>query len=1031
MNGMQNQMSGTWHATYGVNDRQRVIQILSSTLKDVQSGQYDEQKAAAMALDFEKYTFLKASSRDEYLKMIKAKVTQLRQGRAAPAAAAPKNDASMPYYNRVARNPQGQPQSQPIPQAQPQAQVQQLHQPQAPPQSAPQTQQQLLQPTQQQIQQISAMIRTVPIPSVLLAKIPNLPPNVNTWPQIYDCFQRKVIPSSVMPAVKEIHNAHLQLALRQHQLQKLAQFRRMSANGDANFSNVSNMNFNMGNSGMNTTSNVNANMNQNLNANVNQNMSSNANLNMNVGNMNMSNMNLGADSLGTNMGANMGNGMGNMGMNKMSTGNMNVGMNMNRMGNQVNNNQVNSQINNVQMNNQINTAQMNNTQMNQNHGQMNQGLNNLGGVTQNLGQNMGNVSQNMGQNMNMNNMNQNLSANHNMSNMNQFRNKQVGSVPAQKQMNPAAQPVPPKNGQPNIPITLADLAKYSADAMALLQRLQQNGSALPNMDQAQRLNFVRKYIYHQKMNALKAKPSQAPIINATPKPQLLPQVSQANPQMQNASQMQNNMSTYNQRGSVSLVLPPLTDEMKVKLHALFEEVARNNLQLRDMTHQLSEADKAKVKDTMTRIAQQFANVDSVLSYFYVLTRNIDGTKRLIQMKHMTKTIIESLQNEVYLAGPDLAEKMRGQYQKYFDYVKDQFQQRRQQQARPQPGQPAPQPAGQAQMPQPTQPPQPQSQLVGQTQHPMQQLQLQQQQPQRSAYQQQFAMQQQQQQQQHQQQQQQQQHQQVPAYGANALNQQQFMRTNMGQQQKMQQIGSSPGLPVVSPTKATFKANMPKDSAPPARRKSAKPPSAIPTPAATVPTPATLANAIKTPNSIPTPQIPQTHSNKGTPVDNLPHFENKGAVIDKVPFGSEVFGTSGTESKLLRRRELSNLDPEKFFFSALANLLELEEKTEGKISSPLLPKVPGEWTCGVKPYALVTAFRQVDTIRELTSSDVLEDFAQAVNSESKREPRVKREREEEDDIDQLFGEKKPKDNDFGMYEPVEFDEWKSWLSGLQS
>lgn len=1122
MNGMQNnQMGGTWHLTCGVNDRQKVIQVLASTLKEIQSNNFDEQKSAAMALEFEKYTFMKAQSREEYFRMIKQKVTQLRSGMRSNSQGAsnmgPSNDMGgqnmanpnmnanyMPRQQNVqimrnsiisqqAKNPQQQQHQAPQQQQRPVSQQQQLLQPQQQLLLQPQQLQlqQSLQPTQQQIQQISAMIRTVPIPQALLAKIPNLPPNVNTWTQIYDCFQKKVIPTSAMPLIKEIHNAHFQLALRQHQQQKLAQFQRMNGNtqnNDASLRMNQNSQFNIG--ANSSSGNMNSNVNNMGNVNNMNNMGNMSNMNNmnnmnNIGNMNnvgnMSNMN------------NM-NSMGNMnnvnGMNNMN--------NMNNVSNMNNVNNMNRQLqgNNMNLSQQLMQQQQNSTFRGNNKPQNMQQLQPqmpLAMGPQLLQQNPANVMKSQAQQ-------------HQTQPQLQISNASIGMGQNQQQQAANA-----KGPAPNIQITSQDLAKYSGDAMALLQRLQQNGSIQPNLDQSQKLNFVRKYIYHQKLNLWKSQKGQNPqsqggvlqlggfqsMQQPGQQPQQPPapqhaqpqsQLSQQQQQQQSMQSMQQNMSNQtlphllpmmgqipqpnatplvNQAGmnqqlfspmlgqkglsgqqpgtnvntnqmrqnSVASIMPPLTDEMKLKLRALFEEVARNNVQLKDVTMLLSEKEKFQVKDIMTRITQQYANVDSILSYFYVLTRNLEGTKRLIQMKRMTKSIMENLQRGIYLAGPDLIEKLRSQYQKYFDYVKEQITLRRQQQGGQQ--QPLQQPAQGRNVP-PGFPGNQQfaaqnvSQSTQQQNFPISnngpQMGMQPGLPP-----------------------QQQQQQQFTRNATNAQQEWQKPGANVGPQRMGGAMASSPIAPTAAsppPSQLSSKQKTPVNKRPSVaaaagRRKSTKSGS---TPSASAPTPATLANAIKTPNSISTPHLPQSQSNKSTPAGNSPYLDNKNPAVVDVPLLGDVFGVSSADSKLMKRRELSTSDPEKFFFAALANLLDVQDPengqasgksiTNGNAKSPLSPNVSGEWSSDVKPFAIASAFRQVEFIKELTSSDILNECREMVEQEAlvKKETSVKREREEESELALLFGEKKLKteESDFEKYlhEPVEFDEWKGWINSLQ-
>ena len=74
--------------------------------------------------------------------------------------------------------------------------------------------------------------------------------------------------------------------------------------------------------------------------------------------------------------------------------------------------------------------------------------------------------------------------------------------------------------------------------------------------------------------------------------------------------------------NMSSIIPPLTDEVKLRLRQLIEEVSRNNVVLRDVTNLLSPQDKTTVRESMNQIQEQYGNVDSVISYFYLLTKMV-------------------------------------------------------------------------------------------------------------------------------------------------------------------------------------------------------------------------------------------------------------------------------------------------------------------------------------------------------------------------------------------------------------------------
>ena len=112
-------------------------------------------------------------------------------------------------------------------------------------------------------------------------------------------------------------------------------------------------------------------------------------------------------------------------------------------------------------------------------------------------------------------------------------------------------------------------------------------------------------------------------------------------------------------------------------------------------------------------------------------------------------------------------------------------------------------------------------------------------------------------------------------------------------------------------------------------------------------------------------------------------------------------------------------------------------------SPLSPAIHGgEWTCEIKPNAITSAFRQVDSIKELVSNDIIERCTNLAIEESDRRNvngevngiegssngGIKRS-SEDDDLENLFVEKKARtaEEDYKyVYEPVSFDEWKQFV-----
>ena len=950
MNSAQNpQMGASWHALCTTEDRQKVVHVLATTLKQLMPASYNDPKARSEAEIFEKAAFQRLASREEYMGYIRKKV---EQSRARPQT----NDVQMPMLSsmggaKVMNAPQNNYFARDRPQTMPQ--MRSSAQPGAQPHSA-------------LTLQIANMIRTGPIPPQFLAKMPMLPPNVTTWPHVYECMNKKLIPPSAVPVNKEVQAAHIQLVYRQQQQQQMMQLR----------------------------------MNNELQNAASQNLEQHTYAN-NMGNMNNMGINLGrmggmgaSSSLG-NMGVNMGN-MGSMARPMAGTG---AGA----------------------MNSTSQQGQM----MLQNY------LNKSAPKEQMAGQGMG-----MG-----------------MSQQQQATAKLASSL------------------------TKKEIDKYSREAMMHLVRLQQNRTIPQSLDLAQKQNFIRRYILQAKAKANQAL-SQG--LNALIQQnmnmmgnysaqQLPPQATGFHLQQQGIPSVQQNMNMTHQNMSASKVnvgmapankpaqfngasnqarapnaapmlsfLPQLTDEMKMQLQSVSAEVARSKVSLKDVTMLLSDQEKARVRELAGQLALQFQNVDNIVGYFYVLFGNMDGAKRLMQLKLMTKNIFDGLRQDVYLAGPDLMEKMRFQFQKYADYVREHIIARKKQQQQQQQQQPAMRNNVNAKvnnvnagtnlhsvnsvnkgqyMPNQQYVQQGMPQLVPGTyanaQNPYQKLL-----PQHHA----------------------------PQYARSIPNQAMPLQKSMPSSAPNSRMGSSP-MPVpstVSPLNAkpqAYEAPPIKKAGPTAvanRRKNVKSQSTMPIPAS-APTPASLATSIKTPNYMPTPLLPQTQSNKGTPYESSPSQDMR-AVADKEPLIGDVFGANTGDFLRAKRCELSKSDPEKFFFSALLNLLEISDDVDHKyddthvpVKSPLSPKYLGEWTADVKPFAITSAFRQVDAIWDLTGSDILADFAELARLENEEKP-PKRQLEDNKDLELLFVEKKYRKEESafcsGDVSLAEFDDWKSWLTKLQ-
>ena len=906
-------------------------------------------------------------------------------------------------------------------------------------------------------------MRTSPIPPPLLNKMPKLPAGVNTWNQIFDLIRKRMIPPEMVPTIRDIHGMHLQVFIRQQQ-QKLSMQR--------------NTNEIPGNSSDNLVQGPSAN-NNDINTNPHNNNNPNTN---NFNNLTPQQRELllrqtrMQQQLGQQKQGQQPTSLSQQQQRQQSVSQSNQ---TSQLAQQQNNLQPQQQFTPGQQKPQITITQ-------EDYAKYSNDALNLLAKLQQQKQMQGQINGQMKEAFikkfilhqkalqYKQRLSQQATSNANVSMVPSGSNQQqLAKMPNQQQQQMS-------QSQPHTSQQSPILQQSQLAQQAPVQTLPQSLPSLGNMATPQ----MKQGITTNPTNLSSPLVPQQMLVNNN------------NSGPQNSNVNRGRPVTAPANITMSSILPPLTDEVKIRLRQLIEEVSRNNVVLRDVTSLLSEQDKTTVRESMNRIQEQYSNVDSIISYFYLLTKNGDGTKRLIQMKYMTKNILDNLHRGIYLAGPDLLEKVRSQYAKYFDYVKEQINLRRQQVL---------QQGGANIMPQQQQQQQQQQQNMVRLQpQSQQQQQMMQNQARNQAFMnqnQQTAM------------QQLQLNQQVNQgnWGAGAsgsnnqmnltpqLLQQQPPQPLPPQQQQQQQQAMQPGVnssPVIpqqptpiqhpmsgpqqvpvqqqqqqpsqrqqSVTKASQKlAKTSKKGTGQGRKKKASiSAGTAPTPGALpATTPGTLANAIKTPHNMPTPQIPpQTHSNKNTPSAQSPAYPVKATPSSTTPGTTnhannpsyvyptpeiDIFAMSSNDSKLAKRRELVNTDPEKFFYASLANLLELDEaivnnqeimKTSPRLSngkpaatSPLSPKTGGEWTSEVKPLAITTSFKQVDIIRELTNDDIISSSPMLVIQEVEEPQLIKREREPEDDLDSLFTNKKANldglDFDRFLYEPISFDDWKDFV-----
>lgn len=554
----------------------------------------------------------------------------------------------------------------------------------------------------------------------------------------------------------------------------------------------------------------------------------------------------------------------------------------------------------------------------------------------------------------------------------------------------------------------------------------------------------------------------------------------------------NNVHRQRNSDSFQFILPTLTDDLKQRLRKLVEKILKNNIYLRDITSLLSEKEKSLIRETFIKVTQQYSNIDSVISYFFIITQNEEGTKRLLQMKFIIKKLLEGFKKGVYLGEHSLLLKLQKQYQKYFDHVKEHFFLKRQQLQNQQ-----------------NQTQQSVLQPNRTSQHINNQV-LNSSLPQNLQF---FS-------------------------GPSTVKQQktqQFQRNQSQdpQNQKFINFGNNVKSPkknndnhkrlsssvfvsnqssphnynLQSPLKIPYHYNIQNQNIQATQLKkvsSAKKKnifknsvnlgisldssnqgsannkacanlshknikentflsyntinpgsysndfikttnlSNVSTPIENNISSNLISTSNKTPNS-----LSSTQSSLNTSIKNILNNNSSSNSTKNSPNDSDlndtydIFNCVELDSKMNERKNLRSTDPEKFFFSSLANLLKLENFFEKKKDSSLLPKNETKfnnsdenlddndnWTCDIKPGTICAAFKQIDFISELVLEDVLfvsNTNAIIHNTENLQDDKIISNDENFNNLIKI--EKKSDVKDFFLHDSIDFCEWKLSIASI--
>ncbi|AOA61130.1 RNA polymerase II mediator complex subunit [Komagataella phaffii CBS 7435] len=333
-------------------------------------------------------------------------------------------------------------------------------------------------------------------------------------------------------------------------------------------------------------------------------------------------------------------------------------------------------------------------------------------------------------------MQQNRMANNQQHIQQQAQNPQFNSklVQGQQQQQPQQPPQQSATQQPQLQITQEMLREGTTQALNLIERLKQTGDLPQTLAPAQQQSFIKTFIQRhylprvlQNKNATANPSSQqannqnsvpqavpgfpgqsvplqqaqkfvntSPLMNQTlpttfnnarpmQKPQQQKQPQQSVPSnsmfgaLPNAQQPVPNMHQQQQKQPIKL-LPGIqaTEEDWTNLRKVYAEALQLPIKLKNVTNEITPDQKRAVLDQAKTMIQLSITTENLIPNFFIATKNVEGTRRLIQIKFMLKEVLESLKRNEYLATPNILQRVQTQIHKYITYLKE-LQQRKFQQ----------------------------------------------------------------------------------------------------------------------------------------------------------------------------------------------------------------------------------------------------------------------------------------------------------------------------------------------------------------
>lgn len=121
-------------------------------------------------------------------------------------------------------------------------------------------------------------------------------------------------------------------------------------------------------------------------------------------------------------------------------------------------------------------------------------------------------------------------------------------------------------------------------------------------------------------------------------------------------------------GAAKKIHVGLTQQDFLKLRELKIEADKRPILLKDITSNLSQAEKEKIVAILKPVVLSFSRIDQIILFFYQNTRNEKSSIRFFQLKGMFNQVWDGISRGKFMVTVQLAEKIRSEFGQYFSFV---------------------------------------------------------------------------------------------------------------------------------------------------------------------------------------------------------------------------------------------------------------------------------------------------------------------------------------------------------------------------